>query len=143
MKNNYYEFLELINSMYEKFLNNYYKSETYKTHFYKMTEDDSKYLMYIYKKGKVKSVDFAKDMRITKSAVSQTITKFVSKGYVKKEESEIDKRVQYISLTDEIKSIFKLSIDELNEQYENALTFLSDEEITQLMTLLYKINERI
>lgn len=143
MKNNYYEFLELINSIYEKFLNNYYDSETYKTHFYKMTEDDSKYLMYIYKKGKVKSVDFAKDMRITKSAVSQTITKFVSKGYIIKEESKTDKRVQYISLTNEIKSIFKLSIDELNEQYENALKFLSDEEITQLMTLLNKINERI
>lgn len=141
--NNYYNFIELINSLYEKFLNKYYESKTYKTHFCKMTEDDGKYLMYIYKKGKVKSVDFAKDMRITKSAVSQTITKFVSKGYVTKEESETDKRVQYISLTGEIKSVFKLSVDELNEQYKSVLAFLSEEEINQLMTLLYKINGRI
>lgn len=143
MGNSYYDLIKLINSLYEKFVHKYYESDTYKTHFYKMTEDDGKYLMYIHKKGKVKSVDFAKDMRITKSAVSQTISKFVSKGYVIKEESKIDKRIQYISLSKEISDIFNISINEMNEQYKSVLSFLTEEEMVTLINLLNKINERI
>ena len=82
-------------------------------------------LTLLYFNEKLQMKELSKKIKRGKSTVTVLISKLLKNGYIKKEQSTVDKRIFYISLTEKSEKLrplfFEIS-DELNLKFSNILT---------------------
>ena len=82
-------------------------------------------LTLLYSNEKLQMKELSKKIKRGKSTVTVLISKLLKNGYKKKEQSTVDKRIFYISLTEKSEKLrplfFEIS-DELNLKFSNILT---------------------
>ena len=82
-------------------------------------------LTLLYSNEKLQMKELSKKIKRGKSTVTVLISKLLKNGYIKKEQSTVDKRIFYISLTEKSEKLrplfFEIS-DELNLKFSNILT---------------------
>ena len=82
-------------------------------------------LTLLYSNEKLQMKELSKKIKRGKSTVTVLISKLLKNGYIKKEQSTVDKRIFYISLTEKSEKLrplfFEIS-DELNSKFSNILT---------------------
>lgn len=137
------EFIQLFNELYNKFMERYIESNSYKNCFSNMSYKETSYLSEIHIHKGISLVDLSKKMGVTKSAVSQIITKMIKKGYVEKRVSPLDKREFNLFLTENIEEVYKENDIALNKIFDYSLSFISKEEKKIFCSLLLKINENL
>ena len=130
-------FISLFNNVHDKFSNIFYKEKD------KNKKNEDYYLNIIYSLKKITLSKFAEVAKITKPAATQIINKYITKGYVIKKNSEQDRRVCYIELSEQLKKHLQDFNQKLNEFYSDCLSFLSNEELTQLKSILLKIDQNL
>lgn len=84
-------------------------------------------------------VDLTRRMGVSKPTVTIMVNKLIDKGYLKKTQSEADRRVYYISFTEKGKKVVK-AFQEAHAQFVNYVSSrFNDEELDTLISLLGKI----
>ncbi len=137
------EFIQLFNELYNKFMERYVESDSYKDCFSNMSYKEVSYLSEIHIHKGISSVDLARKMGVTKSAVSQIISKMCSKGYVEKKKSNDDGRESNLFLTERIEMVYEENDKILSRIFNESLSSISEEEKKTLCSLLVKINENL
>lgn len=96
-------------------------------------------LTLLYYNEKLQMKELSQKIKRGKSTVTVLISKLLKNGYIKKEQSSIDKRIFYISLTEKSKKLrpifFKIS-RELNLKFS---TILTDEESQIFLDISRKV----
>lgn len=136
-------YIDLFNEIYNKFMEKYYKSNTFKEYFSNLSYRDIQYLEVIHKYKNITISELAYNLEITKSAVTQNINKLIKNGYVNKTQSESDKRNYNLTLTENVNEYFFKNDKVLNELYNDSLSGISSNEKKQLLKILEKINKSI
>ncbi len=137
------EFIQLFNELYNKFMERYIESDSYKNCFSNMSYKEVSYLSEIHIHKGISSVDLARKMGVTKSAVSQIISKMCHKGYVEKKKSNDDGRESKLFLTERIERIYEENDKILSRIFDESLSSISEEEKKTLCSLLVKINKNL
>ena len=137
------EFVQLFNELYNKFMERYVGSDSYKECFSNMSYKEVSYLSEIHIHKGISSVDLARKMSVTKSAVSQIISKMSKKEYVEKRKSSDDGRETLLFLSEKIEKVFEENDKILSRIFDESLSSISEEEKNTLCSLLIKINENL
>lgn len=137
------EFIQLFNELYNKFMERYIGSESYTNCFSNMSYKEVSYLSEIHINRGISLVDLSKKMGVTKSAVSQIVSKMCKKGYIEKRKAIDDKRESNLYLTDSIERIYAENDKALNQIFDESLSSISLDEKEMLCSLLIKINENL
>lgn len=91
----------------------------------------------------VNTSDLANSLKVSKSAVSQSIAKLEKKGYIKRKISLKDKKIGYLYLTDECKIKCEEKRKVCENIIENVVDLLGEEKILKLSDLLNELSEVI
>ncbi len=137
------EFIQLFNELYNKFMERYVESDSYKNCFSNMSYKEVSYLSEIHIHKGISSIDLARKMGVTKSAVSQIISKMCCKGYVEKKKSNDDGRESRLFLTERIEKIYEENDKILSRIFDESLLSISEGEKKTLCSLLVKINKNL
>ena len=81
------------------------------------------------------SSELSEILNITKPSVTEIINKLTTLGCVYRDQSELDKRVFYIKLTEKGKKIVKLKELAAEKFAEERLDSLTDEEVNSFIKL--------
>jgi DNA-binding MarR family transcriptional regulator len=84
---------------------------------------------------KIEFKNLVKAWGISKSTVSETITRYVKLGLLKKDNTTIDKRLVYISLTEK-GSDYADNINNIIDEYSTRINELLDEDKNNLKNIL-------
>ena len=79
------------------------------------------------------SSELARRIGITRSAVSQIVAKLEKNGIVKRVDSEYDRKIAYIRLTDEAKETFLQQARQANEFADRVLAEFGKERLDKLL----------
>lgn len=120
--------IALFNEMYNKFMEEYFKSETNKKYFSNMSNKDVSYLSQIHKNKRISELELSRKIGVSKSATTQIIDKLIKKGIVIKERSFEDGRSVKLNLSQNANKLFVENDKELEKILNNKLDFLSKEE---------------
>lgn len=97
------------------------------------------YLTLIDKTPNMTSSELSEILNITKPSVTEIINKLTTLGCVYRDQSELDKRVFYIKLTEKGKKIVKLKELAAEKFAEERLDSLTDEEVNSFIKLFIKL----
>lgn len=111
--------LNSINKFYCEFSIQELKIMSNNEHYNKMSYNTMLYLNIISCKENCTVSMLSKILNVTKSAVTIKVNELVNKGYLKKIQSEKDKRIYYIKLSDDMQNLF--------DDYDNILYKVFDE----------------
>lgn len=137
------EFIQLFNELYNKFMERYVGSDSYKACFSSMSYKEVSYLSEIHIHKGISLVELSRKMGVSKSAVSQIVSKLCRKGYVDKLPSEEDKRGAKLFLTDKIEKVYGENDKALNKIFDESLSSISEQEKETFCSLLIKINANL
>ncbi len=137
------EFIQLFNELYNKFMERYVSSESYKECFSNMSYKEVSYLSEIHIHQGISLVELSKKMGVTKSAVSQIVNKLCKKKYIEKKQSKYDKRESNLYLTEKIEKVYAKNDKSLNKIFDESLSSISEEEKKIFCKLLIKINKKL
>ena len=84
--------------------------------------------------------DLAKLLRVTSGAITQMVDHLVEKGFLKREEDQIDRRYQRIKFSDKAIKKFGFLRERYNSSISAAFKNLNDKELRSLIELLGKID---
>jgi len=107
--------------------------------FAKLTINQLNYIDAINSLGEPTITEIAEKMRITKASVTIGINKLIQLGYVKKQQSAIDRRVFHVRLTDPAQGLIQARSQALRDYGEFVRAALSEEEARQFQMTLAKI----
>jgi DNA-binding MarR family transcriptional regulator len=105
----------------------------------KLTISQFQYINAIYELGEPAITEIAKRLNITKASVTTGIHKLINMGYVIKTQSNTDKRVFHVSLTEASEQLIKAKYRALKEYGEFISAALSEEETRQFEETLTKL----
>ena len=101
-------------------------------------------LMFISKNdGKVTQKDIAQKYGISEAAVSVTIKKLETAGYIEKETAAKDARYNCIKLTEKGLGVVKESVDIFNTAESKTFENITSEELQLLKTLIFKMQNSL
>lgn len=93
-------------------------------------------LFLLKKRGAMQVTEISDELMVTKANVSMLVTKLVKEGLVEKEQSQTDKRVFHLSLTEKGRQYID-GRDQLYKTYlRSKLACLSEEEIVQFQAAI-------
>ena len=81
------------------------------------------------------SSEIARRLNITRSAVSQLVTKLEKRGIVKRVASPTDRKIFYVVLSESSLAVFKQQCDEVNELINRVVEEFGQDKIDQLIEL--------
>ena len=85
-------------------------------------------------KGKeIISSELARRLGITRSAVSQIVTKMEKNGIVKRVDSPVDKKFAYVHLTDDTRAVFEAQCEQANATMEKITAAYGEEKLRKLL----------
>lgn len=85
--------------------------------------------------NKIISSELARRLNITRSAVSQLVTKLENRGIVKRTASPTDRKIFYVVLTDASLSVFQQQCEEANQLINRVVEEFGKEKADQLIEL--------
>lgn len=100
-------------------------------------------LTYLYHHGSCESSAICKLLQASRAAGSQMIDRLVSQGWVERMDSDVDRRVRLVQLTQTGREMVEQSIFARQKWTQNLLESLSDEETQKIEEALIILNERI
>lgn len=83
--------------------------------------------------GKIISSELARRLGITRSAVSQIVTKMEQKGILKRVDSPYDRKIAYVQLTDSAYAVFEVQCAQANMMMEKVAAAFGEERLKQLI----------
>lgn len=93
------------------------------------------------KKGElVNTSDIANNLRISKSAVSQCISKLERKGYIRRKINLKDKKIGYLYLTDACKTKYEEKKAKCNDIVARVIKHLGEDKIYKISNLIEELN---
>ena len=92
---------------------------------------------------KMNVTELAVALKITKSATSQLVSKLERKGFVKRKINLFDKKMYYISVTEEAKKGYEENIVKYNKVIEKVADEMGDKDSEELSKLLGKLSNII
>ena len=92
---------------------------------------------------KMNVTELANCLNMTKSASSQLVSKLEKKGFVKRKINLFDKKVNYISITDEARKGYEDNKVKYNEVINKVIEKMGEEDSKQLSRLLEKLSNII
>lgn len=104
-----------------------------------LTVSQLQYIDAIHELNKPTITKIAHQLNIAKASVSTGINKLIDKGFVIKTQSEHDKRIFYLSLTETGKKLIDVRYQALKEYVEFINTALSQEETEHFEAILIKL----
>jgi DNA-binding MarR family transcriptional regulator len=105
----------------------------------KLTVHQFQYIDAIYQQGEPTITEIADRLKITKASVTTGINRLIALGYVIKKQSNEDKRVFHVSLTEASRQLIKAKYLALKEYGEFIDAALSEEEARQFIAILTKL----
>jgi DNA-binding MarR family transcriptional regulator len=105
----------------------------------KLTINQFHYIDAIYSLGEPTITEIADRLNITKASVTTGINKLVNMGYVIKTQSNEDKRVFHVTLTEASGQLIKAKYQALKEYGEFIGAALSEDEARQFEVILTKL----
>lgn len=85
-------------------------------------------------KGKeIISSELARRLGITRSAVSQIVTKMEKHGIVKRVDSPVDKKIAYVHLSDDTRAVFEAQCAQANAMMEKVTAAYGEEKLRKLI----------
>ena len=85
--------------------------------------------------NKIISSELARRLNITRSAVSQLVTKLENRGIVKRTPSPTDRKIFYVVLTDASLSVFQQQCEEANQLINRVVEEFGKEKADRLIEL--------
>lgn len=129
------EFLNTLDSSFKKV-----QTEVSKTSgISQLTISQFQYIDVIHELEHPTITEIAKKLDIAKASVSAGVNKLITQGYVIKIQSAEDKRIFYLSLTEQGQQLIKAKYLALQEYGDFITAALSEEEVSQLKTILTKL----
>ena len=90
--------------------------------------------------GRITQRELTERLGIKPGSASEVIAKLESAGYLKRTQSETDRRTADIELTEAGKKVSKDAKEQRLQRHEQMFSCLSDEEKNELLSLLEKVN---
>ena len=94
-------------------------------------------------KEKMNITDLSNSLKITKSAVSQLVSKLEKKGFVKRKINLFDKKVNYITITEEARKGYEENTIKYNAVIEKVANQMGEKDSVELARLLEKLSNII
>jgi DNA-binding MarR family transcriptional regulator len=129
------EFIDSLDSSLKKFQKQMGESSG----FSKLTINQIHYIDAVNDLGKPAITQIADRLKISKASVTAGINKLVNLGFVRKNQSNEDKRVFHVSLTEEGELLINLKYQVIKEYEEFISLALSAEEARQFEDILSKL----
>jgi len=107
--------------------------------FSSLTISQLQYIDAIHALGAPAITEIANELNITKASVTAGVNKLVDMGYLTKTQSEEDKRVFHVSLTEAGQILTRAKSQALKEYGDFIMDALSEEEAQQFETFLKKL----
>lgn len=101
------------------------------------------FLLTLYRSEGVTQEDLSRRLKVDKATAARAIKKLEDEGYVTREKRLDDKRAYSLVITEKAKKI-KADVYSIMDDWENKIkSCLSEEEVSQLLLLLSKLNENL
>ncbi len=110
--------------------------------FLKLTISQFQYIDAIHGLGRPTITDISNRLNITKASVTAGVNKLIAMGYVSKTQSETDKRVFHVSLTEMGNQLVTAKYQALKDYEAFVVAALSEEEARQFEVILTKLVQR-
>ncbi len=81
------------------------------------------------------SSELARSLGVTRSAVSQTVSKLEDRGIVRREGALGNDKIAYIRLTDEAEAVFEAQCEQANRIIESVIDTVGERKITTLVRI--------
>ncbi|MEH7110613.1 MarR family winged helix-turn-helix transcriptional regulator [Bacillus sp. JJ1764] len=108
-----------------------------------LTNDQYYILKYIYQTGECTSSDLAAVFEVNKSAITAIINRMVDKGLIERTRDENDRRVIYLTLSDEGKELHQNCMKKVRVLVESIITQFDEVEITSFLDTYEKLAQMI
>ena len=92
-------------------------------------------------KRKINVTELSQELKMSKSAVSQTAFKLERKGIIKRNINLFDKKICYFSLTDKAKRMYESKINEYSKMVNKVNEEMGEEDVRKLSSLLIKLSD--
>lgn len=104
-----------------------------------LTTDQLYILGYIHEQGKCTSSELAEAFYVNKSAITAIINRLVEKGLIDRTRDETDRRVIYLTLTDEGKELHQITEEKVHQLVECFITQFEESEIKSFIETYEKL----
>ncbi|MDC3413610.1 MarR family winged helix-turn-helix transcriptional regulator [Aquibacillus sp. 3ASR75-11] len=104
-----------------------------------LTTDQFSTLHYMYKHQPCTSSDISHEFSIGKSAVTAQINRLFERGFIRRNRDNEDRRIVYLSLTNEGKELMEHAISKLYDVLGDILTQFDQEEVESFIQKLEKL----
>ncbi|KNF07609.1 transcriptional regulator, MarR family [Gottschalkia purinilytica] len=94
-------------------------------------------------KEKMKVSDLSENLGLSNSTVSGIIDRLEKQGLVERTRSKDDRRVVYVSVTDEVRKKHKQHFNEIEKRFEDIMSKGTPEEIDKILEGLYTLEKVI
>lgn len=102
------------------------------------------FLMFIlWEHGRYKVTDISHRLGITAGAVTAMTDKLVEMGFIRRERSEEDRRIVWLSLTEKGRQVVKKVQDSRFEQIRNIFRNLSEDELQMVTNVFTMLNAKL
>jgi DNA-binding MarR family transcriptional regulator len=106
-----------------------------------LTNDQHLTLRYIYRVESCTSSELAEVFDVHKSAITAIIQRLWEKGFIQRTRDEKDRRVVYLTLTDEGKELYIKAEERIHNLVESLITKFDQSEIQQFIETFEKLNQ--
>jgi DNA-binding MarR family transcriptional regulator len=104
-----------------------------------LTNDQHYILRHIYQAGECTSSILADAFVVNKSAITAIINRMVERGLIQRNRDEIDRRVVYLSLTDEGTELYEDLQERVHQLVEFIITQFEEKEIKDFLNTYEKL----
>ncbi|WP_010676504.1 MarR family winged helix-turn-helix transcriptional regulator [Bacillus timonensis] len=105
-----------------------------------LTNEQHYTLRYINKVGSCTSTELAEVFEVKKSAITAIINRLFERGFIQRTRDENDRRLVYLTLSDEGKALFSKTEERVCKLVESIIGEFSEVEIVQFLTTYEKLN---
>ncbi|MDQ0415982.1 DNA-binding MarR family transcriptional regulator [Croceifilum oryzae] len=105
-----------------------------------MTSDQHYTLRYIYQSKSCTPSDLAKKFQVKKSAITAMINRMWKKGWIQRTRDEKDRRVVYLTLTEEGKALYMKTEERIHHLVDSILNNFEQEELEQFLRTYQKLH---
>jgi len=106
-----------------------------------LTCDQHYMLRYINNKSSCTSTELAEAFEVKKSAITAIINRLYDKGLIVRTRDDNDRRVVYLTLTDQGKGLFDETEDKVHKLVESFIERFDEQEIKQFIETYEKLNQ--
>ncbi|MFC7440531.1 MarR family winged helix-turn-helix transcriptional regulator [Laceyella putida] len=110
---------------------------------YKLTPVKFVLLRTVYVKGKCMVVDLSRQVNLTSGATTLALNKLEQEGMIVRTRDHVDRRIVWVELTDEGKSIVEQTVKRRQQVIRKMLDVLTVEEQEMFIQLMEKISVKI